>query len=102
MRHEVKDLARASFVTLESLERGHLDDRCVVARELVLVEKFANLYLDELEQFFVVDHVDLVESHDDVRNTNLASKQARAHGSEALDRQLQLQPRSRRPPERHR
>ena len=73
--HQLHDLFLPLGVALERLERGDLDDRSVVARELVLVEQLADLELDELEQLFVVDHVGLVERHHDVRHTHLTGEQ---------------------------
>ena len=52
-----------------------LDDRNVVAGELVARKQLAHLELDELEQLRIVDHVDLVEIDDERRHANLASKQ---------------------------
>src|ERR671938_1172646 len=49
------DLLLVLLVALEGLERGALDERDVVARELVLVQEVADLDLDELEQLVVVD-----------------------------------------------
>ena len=49
-----------------AFERRAADDRDVVAGELVLGEQLADLHLDEVEQLRVVDHVDLVQEHDDV------------------------------------
>ena len=51
------------------------DDRDVVAREVVLAQQLADLELDEVEQLLVVDHVDLVEEDDDVRDLDLAGQQ---------------------------
>ena len=51
------------------------DDRDVVAREVVLAQQLADLELDEVEQLGVVDHVDLVEEDDDVRDLDLAGQQ---------------------------
>ena len=56
-------------------QRGADDDRGVVAREVVLVEEFTHFHLDQLEQLFVVDHVGLVQEHDDVRNADLTRQQ---------------------------
>ncbi len=47
----------------------------VVAREFVLVEQLAHFHLDELEQLGVVDHVALVQEHDDVGHAHLARQQ---------------------------
>ena len=60
---------------LERLERGAADDRDVVTREVVLGQQLADLELDEVEQLGVVDHVDLVEEHHDVRHLDLAGEQ---------------------------
>ena len=63
------------LVALERLQRGADDERDVVAREVVLGEQLADLDLDELEELLVVDHVGLVEEHDDVRDADLAGEQ---------------------------
>ena len=52
-----------------------IDERDVVAREVVHGEELAHLDLDELEQLLVVDHVGLVEEHDDVRHADLTGEQ---------------------------
>ena len=72
---ELEDLALVVLVALERLERRAGDERDVVAREVVLGEQVADLDLDELEQLGVVDHVGLVEEHDDVRHADLAGEQ---------------------------
>src|SRR5918994_3000362 len=57
---------------------GELDDLrpvLLVAREVVLGEQVADLDLDELQELLVVDHVGLVEEHDDVRDAHLAGEQ---------------------------
>ena len=56
-------------------QRRALDDRDLVARELVLREQFANFELDQLEQLRIVDHVDLVHEHDQRRHADLAGEQ---------------------------
>src|SRR3712207_6272292 len=72
---EVEDLLRVLRVALERLERRAGDERDVVAREVVLGQQVADLDLDELEELLVVDHVGLVEEHDDVRHADLAGEQ---------------------------
>ena len=62
-------------VALERLERRDPDDRQVVARELVDGQQLADLHLDELEDLLVVDHVGLVERHDDVGDADLAGQE---------------------------
>ena len=63
------------LVALERLQRRAGDERDVVAGELVLGQQVADLDLDELEQLGVVDHVDLVEEHDDVGHADLTGEQ---------------------------
>ena len=60
---------------LEGLERRAADDGDVVAREVVLGQQLADLELDEVEQLGIVDHVALVEEHDDVRHLDLAGEE---------------------------
>ena len=68
-------LSTYSCVALERLQRRADDERDVVAREVVLVEQVADLDLDELQELVVVDHVGLVEEHDDVRHAHLTGEQ---------------------------
>src|SRR5687767_10483213 len=72
---EIEDLLRVLRVAFERLERRAGDERDVVAREVVLGEQVTDLDLDELEELLVVDHVGLVEEHDDVRHADLAGEQ---------------------------
>ena len=72
---ELDDLLLVLLVALERLQRRARDERDVVAREVVLGEQVADLDLDELEELLVVDHVGLVEEHDDVRHADLAGEQ---------------------------
>src|SRR4051812_10100009 len=72
---QLDDLGLVLLVALERLERRAGDDRDIVAREVVLREQVADLDLDELEELVVVDHVDLVEEHDDVRHADLTGEQ---------------------------
>ena len=72
---ENRVLADLRLLALERAQRRALDDRDVVARELVLRQKLAHLHLDQLEQLLVVDHVDLVHEHDQRRNADLTRQQ---------------------------
>ena len=61
-----------------AFDGGHgraLDDRNVVAGELVAGEQLAHFHLDELEQFLVVDQVDLVHEHHQGRHADLTGEQ---------------------------
>src|SRR5690606_16599018 len=66
---------RVGFEGLEGLQRRAFDDGDVVAGELVGGEQFTHFHLDQLEKLFVLDHVDLVQEHHDVRHTDLAGEQ---------------------------
>ena len=59
----------------QSVQSGALDDRGVVARELVGIEQLADFHFDELKQLGVVNLVNLVQEDEDVRNVNLAGQQ---------------------------
>ena len=72
---ELDDLRLVGLVAFERLQRRAGDERDVVAREVVLGEQLADLDLDQLEQLLVVDHVGLVEEHDDVGHADLAGEQ---------------------------
>ena len=54
---------------------GATDDRHVVAGEAVLRQQLADLHLDEVEEFRIVDEVDLVEKHDEGRHADLLGEQ---------------------------
>ena len=73
--HQLADLARRFLISVESLEGRNAHDGNVVAGELVLGEQFAHLELHEVEELGVIDHVDLVERHDDVGNVHLTGEQ---------------------------
>src|SRR5215218_4734339 len=73
--HELHELVAPLLVALERLERRDADHGDVVARELVLGQQLADLQLDELEDLLVVDHVGLVEGHDDVGDADLAGQE---------------------------
>ena len=61
-------------VALERLERRDLDDRGVLV-ELLRSQQLADLHLDELEDFLVVDHVGLVQRDQDVGHADLTGEQ---------------------------
>jgi len=72
--HEVEDFFFVGGVAFEGLERGTFDDRNGVAREFVFAQKLANFHLDEFEEIFVVNHVDLVHENNDRRHADLAGE----------------------------
>ena len=53
---------------------GAADHGDVVARELVLGEEFADFHLDEVEEFGIVNEVDLVQEDDDGGDADLAGE----------------------------
>src|SRR5690606_1069465 len=59
----------------QSHQGGAGDDRGVVAREFVLVEQLAHFHFNQFEQFGVVDHVGLVQEHDDVGYAHLTGQE---------------------------
>jgi hypothetical protein len=75
--HEFDDsiLTNGVFGALESVQSRTLDDWNVVARKLVKAEQLAKLHLDELDELLVVNHVNLVEEHNQRRDPNLSREQ---------------------------
>ena len=73
--HQLHERLGPLLVALERPQRRDPDDRQVVARVLLGREQLADLELDQLEQLLVVDHVALVQRHDDVGNADLAGQQ---------------------------
>ena len=75
--HQLQDGLFADFriAAFDGSQGGARDDRNVVAREVVGRQQFANFEFDELEQFLVVDHVDLVQEDDESRNADLTGEQ---------------------------
>src|SRR5690606_17993401 len=73
--HEVDDRLCPLLVTLKSLESRNADNRSVVAIEALARKQLANLELNELQDLLVLNHVALVESNHEVRNTNLLGQQ---------------------------
>ena len=75
--HQLQDrvIAELRILALERHQRRALDDRDLVAGEIVLGQQLADFELDEFEQLRIVDHVDLVEEHDQRRHADLAGEQ---------------------------
>ena len=75
--HQLDDgvMAELGVLAFEGGQRRALDHGDLVAGEIVLGQKLANLELDQLEQFRIVDHVDLVHEHDQRRHADLAGEQ---------------------------
>src|SRR2546423_5348660 len=64
--HQLEDRVVTELLVLvfECRQRRTLDDRNLVAWEIILREQFADFQLDALEQFRIVHHVDLIDVHD--------------------------------------
>ena len=62
-------------LALQRRQRRALDHRDVVAREIVRGQQLAHLQLDQLQQFLVIDHVDLVHVDDQRGHADLARQQ---------------------------
>src|SRR5882672_132504 len=75
--HQFQDriVAELGVLAFECRQRRTLDDRNIVAREFVLREQFADFHFDELQQLGIVDHVALVQEHDERGNADLAGQQ---------------------------
>src|SRR6185312_11987572 len=76
--HQLADLLAVLAIGIARLQRLQgraLDDRRLVAREVVLREKLANLELDQLQQLRVVHHVHLVHEDDHVGHVHLTGEQ---------------------------
>ena len=62
-------------VPVERLERAAFDDWNLVAGKFILREEIAHFHFNEIEQFRIVDHVDLVQEHDDRGHPDLARQE---------------------------
>ena len=62
-------------VALQSLQRRTLDNRDVVAGELIAGEQVTDFHLNQFEQLRIVNLVDLVHENNDIGNANLTGKQ---------------------------
>ena len=76
--HELLDggnpLVVIRSVVMQSAVSGGVHDRAV-AVEAVLVEEVADLFFDELDELFVIDHIALVQSDEDLRDADLTGEQ---------------------------
>jgi hypothetical protein len=66
---------QGAFVAFQGEFGRAVDDGGGVAGEFVLVQQFAHFHFDEFEQLGVVDHVTLVQEHDDVGHADLTGQQ---------------------------
>src|SRR5688572_3881011 len=75
--HQLQDrlLALLGVLVLKRHQRRAAHHRNVVARELVALQELAHFQLDQVQQFRVVHHVDLVHVHNQRRHPDLAGQQ---------------------------
>ena len=73
--HQLHHLLFPLRLAIQGPERRTQNHRELLARKLVLHQEFAHLHLDEFEEFFVIDQIDLVHEHDDVGHAHLACQQ---------------------------
>ena len=99
LRHQLQDrvLADHRVAAFHRRQGRALDDRNVVARELVAGQKLANLHLHQLQKLGVVHHVHLVQEHHQRRNPRPDGPAGCARGSAASGRPPPTPPGSRRP-----
>ena len=72
--HEVLDAFAFRSVRIGRLESGisgALDDRGVVAVEVIFAEEFADFHFDEVEEFRIINEVNFVQEDDDLGNADL-------------------------------
>ena len=77
--HKLKDrsicgIRRIGRGALKCSQSGALDDRDIVAGELVLGKDISDVHFNELEKLRVVNLVNLVHENNDCRNANLTGK----------------------------
>src|SRR5690554_189876 len=63
------------ITTFQRHQRGTDDDRGVVAGEVVGAQQITHFHFHQLQQLLVINHVGLVQEHDDVRNAHLTGQQ---------------------------
>ena len=74
--HQLKDLvAPLAGRIFQSLQSGTLNNRGVIARELVLVQQLTDFHVYQLEQLLIINHIALVHEYYDIRYAYLTGKQ---------------------------
>ena len=68
-------MAEFRLGAFQRAQRGALDDRNIVARELVERQQLPQFHLDELDQLGIVHEVDLVHIHHQRRHADLTGEQ---------------------------
>ncbi|EFH26973.1 hypothetical protein GVAMD_0520 [Gardnerella vaginalis AMD] len=62
-----------SVIVQSTVSRGA--DDWAVAIEAVFFEEVTNLFFDEVDKFWIINHIALVQSNEDLRDTDLLSEQ---------------------------
>ena len=73
--HEFLEFGFPFRIAFTALKGRTTNDRGVVAIETVLGQEFTDFHFDQVNEFFVIDHVAFVQEHDHVRNTDLVRQQ---------------------------
>ncbi|PHM66408.1 hypothetical protein Xkoz_03831 [Xenorhabdus kozodoii] len=69
------DLRFPLSFAFQRFQRRTTDDWGVVAWEIVLRQQLTNFHFNQFQQLFIINHVTLVQEHDDVRNAYLTTQQ---------------------------
>ena len=74
--HQFHDLVAPWAVRIfQSFQSRTLDDWCIIAWELILVQQLTDFHVYQFKQFFVVYHIAFVHEYYDVRYTYLTRQQ---------------------------
>ena len=60
---------------LQSLECGTSDDGNIITGEFIFVQQFSDFHFNQIQQFFVFNHVAFVHEYNNVRNAYLSGQQ---------------------------
>ena len=76
-RHQLQNRLAANLraAIFQSAQGRTLGDRNIIAREIIFRQQLTHLKLNQIEQFGIVNHVNLVHEHNKRRNANLAGQQ---------------------------
>ena len=72
--HELHDLVFPDFLAVKGTQSGTADDRAVLIK-LVESEEVADLHLNEVKHFLIVNEIDLVHEDKDLRDVDLTGEQ---------------------------
>ncbi|CAB4766737.1 unannotated protein [freshwater metagenome] len=72
--HQLHQLLLPHRITLQRLQRRNTHHRRIITRELILGQQLTDLKLHQVQQLLIINHVSLVQSHNNVRNTHLTGQ----------------------------